>query len=575
MKRLFTLIAVFAMMGWSHYAQAYTKDQLNNLLNTKKASFKEGESYTLNMTLFLSNADATKSILKLGEGIYLTQQQGKYLGLSTAENQSPNGWDDAGAVADNNKKTNTLTVEGSTSPNGWFSWSSTKNHSPYDFGTKGAVLTISYDKAKNESQITLKIDNDWTDIVILKEKYLKPMDFNFLDGDPTGKNSEIWSSGDLVRISLGLGMDRFYKIKDPISRKYLSVPAGAGSGTVVGLSETEGVVGCIKDMTKKNQDGSYSEDCKVGLISYPDGKWLAENKVTNEGSFFNEKAYFGLYKEKGRETDLTSPTYIKCLSNNKWLAPGSDDKVVLGDSAKPWFPEFVENINITVHKVKNYYYASIFLPIAVKLPENVYAYGMHWLGHTEEGLTVHRFPLTDQILPAGVPALLMITEVTDGMTPTNDNSEKYIFKLTRTEHKSTEEELAWSTELLFGSFHNLSPREFNRPYTFTEDEGDIKDFIYTFNYDSEQNLGFYQTKKNIAGYRAGLTAEVLTYTNARPSTSDAKALRINFEDMVTAITGVEASEPEAPKGIYGLDGRKYKTLQKGINIVNGKKIVIK
>ncbi len=52
---------------------------------------------------------------------------------------------------------------------------------------------------------------------------------------------------------------------------------------------------------------------------------------------------------------------------------------------------------------------------------------------------------------------------------------------------------------------------------------------------------------------------------------------INFtmERTATDIEGVEAELPAVAKGIYNLQGQKMQKLQRGINIVNGKKVVIK
>ncbi len=52
---------------------------------------------------------------------------------------------------------------------------------------------------------------------------------------------------------------------------------------------------------------------------------------------------------------------------------------------------------------------------------------------------------------------------------------------------------------------------------------------------------------------------------------------INFtmERTATDIEGVEAELPAVAKGIYNLQGQKLQKLQRGVNIVNGKKVVVK
>jgi hypothetical protein len=73
------------------------------------------------------------------------------------------------------------------------------------------------------------------------------------------------------------------------------------------------------------------------------------------------------------------------------------------------------------------------------------------------------------------------------------------------------------------------------------------------------------TKPTIAANRAYLTV---------PSTTSA-ALRISFGNETT--TGVEAVKAltEGKAEIYDLSGRKLNTLRKGINIVNGVKVIVK
>ena len=57
--------------------------------------------------------------------------------------------------------------------------------------------------------------------------------------------------------------------------------------------------------------------------------------------------------------------------------------------------------------------------------------------------------------------------------------------------------------------------------------------------------------------------------------SEAKALNIIIDDEeVTAIDALNAFI-QGKADIYGLDGQKRSDLQKGINIVNGKKILVK
>ena len=49
----------------------------------------------------------------------------------------------------------------------------------------------------------------------------------------------------------------------------------------------------------------------------------------------------------------------------------------------------------------------------------------------------------------------------------------------------------------------------------------------------------------------------------------------DFGDEETAIEGVKANNSDNEGAIYNMAGQRVSKLQKGINIVNGKKIVVK
>ena len=75
---------------------------------------------------------------------------------------------------------------------------------------------------------------------------------------------------------------------------------------------------------------------------------------------------------------------------------------------------------------------------------------------------------------------------------------------------------------------------------------------------------------NINGFRAYFQLK-------GESVSLARAFRMSFDDNVTGITTVISDEPTTANGTYTLDGRRIEgePTQKGVYIVNGKKIIIK
>ena len=82
-------------------------------------------------------------------------------------------------------------------------------------------------------------------------------------------------------------------------------------------------------------------------------------------------------------------------------------------------------------------------------------------------------------------------------------------------------------------------------------------------------FGFFQVAEGeqptVKAYRAYLTVS---------AGSDAKAFFFNADDA-TSIEGVEMSESDVQQPIYNLAGQRVGKMQKGINIVNGKKVLFK
>ncbi|MDO4930162.1 MAG: hypothetical protein Q4E59_03405 [Bacteroidales bacterium] len=74
---------------------------------------------------------------------------------------------------------------------------------------------------------------------------------------------------------------------------------------------------------------------------------------------------------------------------------------------------------------------------------------------------------------------------------------------------------------------------------------------------------------------AGTLSMNKAYLDLSSSTSSANSLVLNFGGTATSIEGVEATEAETDKVIYDLSGRSVKNAQKGLYIVNGKKVIVK
>jgi len=102
------------------------------------------------------------------------------------------------------------------------------------------------------------------------------------------------------------------------------------------------------------------------------------------------------------------------------------------------------------------------------------------------------------------------------------------------------------------------------------------DKYYKLSYDSTgENLGFYWAEDDGAEFTNGAHKAYLALTDAQASS--VKGFRLDF-DEATGITELTESteKTEGTEGvIYNLNGQRVNSLQKGINIVNGKKVLVK
>lgn len=86
---------------------------------------------------------------------------------------------------------------------------------------------------------------------------------------------------------------------------------------------------------------------------------------------------------------------------------------------------------------------------------------------------------------------------------------------------------------------------------------------YVLNYNSENKIGFYKSTTFVNGFKA--------YTET--ASGESNALSFRFEDVVTAIEAIQSENSGAE--IYDLQGRRLTKAQKGMNIINGHKVLVK
>ena len=93
-----------------------------------------------------------------------------------------------------------------------------------------------------------------------------------------------------------------------------------------------------------------------------------------------------------------------------------------------------------------------------------------------------------------------------------------------------------------------------------------QEYIYVLSKPQGDNLGFYKAKNNkVATNRA--------YIQVPAELSGAKSFTINLEDDPTGIVNLNDNVNANEGAIYNLAGQRLSKMQKGINIINGKKVL--
>ncbi|MCQ2259665.1 MAG: hypothetical protein MJZ41_17020 [Bacteroidaceae bacterium] len=190
------------------------------------------------------------------------------------------------------------------------------------------------------------------------------------------------------------------------------------------------------------------------------------------------------------------------------------------------------------------YYTTFYSGLeAYALPEGVKAYTAEVDGE-DIVLTRIEGPLTSSgqvILPQGEAVLLYSDELQDGN-----------FTMEIADPTSATK----STSNQFCSVDVQTTQEDYGTYNF-----------YMLSY-GQKGLGFYRMSDTM------MLSANKAFIVQSPS-APAKAMRMVFADDVDGIESISSDSANPPIGIYSVSGVRLNNLQKGINIVNGKKIVVK
>ena len=112
-------------------------------------------------------------------------------------------------------------------------------------------------------------------------------------------------------------------------------------------------------------------------------------------------------------------------------------------------------------------------------------------------------------------------------------------------------------------------------------DGVTTEFTYTnfvlSKHAGDTSLGFYRFTTNNPEGRLIESGKAYLELEGDFSTSSVKGFSIVFnDDEPTAITDVEDSRGKIDDAvIYDLSGRRLNKVQKGVNIINGKKVIVK
>lgn len=273
------------------------------------------------------------------------------------------------------------------------------------------------------------------------------------------------------------------------------------------------------------------------IISYYSGSYLFSINHTKPVSY-DEAAYRCTYEFlPGSDVNRV---YVHVASNPSgwggsetyWIA--TDTKVGRGTTPtanSDFLIEEVTSLPVTITAAK---YATLCAPVALTIPSGVKAYYISDVTKTEATLT----KLTGTI-PAGMPVILYADGISVATT--------FDFPITTADSFEGTNKLSGQA-----AAQNVAA---DVAYTLQQEQGGSA-------------IGFYpKTAGTIAGFRAYLLASELPV--------DVKGLRFRFDDAdgISTVQGSEFMVNDSE--IYNLAGQRLNKLQKGVNIVNGKKVLVK
>lgn len=306
---------------------------------------------------------------------------------------------------------------------------------------------------------------------------------------------------------------KFYKIYHPTQNRYLY--AKTPDNTTQLTVEADGTAA----------DAVFYTPSAGKFVAYINGFYMVDNKIYNTPGGSSTLALSHYSGHPFGTVTLKAGGYYYYAHTDNYVYRNSTSNA---ETSKYWKFEEVTSLPITMHEVDGAYYGTINLPVAVTIPSGLSAYS----ATASDGVMTLTRVVTNGVLAANTPVVLYsksdVDELTisgeTGSSPAGDNE-------------------------LSGTISAIAVTA-KQNYVLNCVDGEV---------------GFYKFSGTVMpGFKAYLTS-----ANA----ASVKAFAFSFEDVEDAIRAIESENSGLE--IYDIAGRRVQKAQKGLYIVNGKKVMYK
>ena len=329
--------------------------------------------------------------------------------------------------------------------------------------------------------------------------------------------------------------DGYYRLRNAATSKYIrATNIGSRGGVVANLTDPASDVSSVVQVT--TIDGHAYMRSNTGWFnwvarSYDNEGYLAASKdkyVHWLGTPYDSGLAFSIALGNGEDS------YASYLNEGYYTSQGDEDGTIKGSNgttaAAAWIFEPATDVTIDMHSDgAGIYYATLYLPFDAIISDAT-AYTLE-----ESGEYLVPTAVPSNQVPAGTPVLLKGTEDT-----------------------------ATATINTGAAFNSGTPLDcaLTGTYMATTIDG-ATDYVLGI---KSSVVGFYHWDSNSLGAnRAYLDT---------PADPGVKGFVLKFDDA-TAVQTIDNGQQTTDASIYNLAGQRINKMQKGINIVNGKKIMIK